>query len=147
MAKLPTVGTSGSTLPVQSSTPPFLQTREQRAAAMEARRSQEAAIQEVPQVPAPVAAKNIVVPAEITGESMDQHQDDDTKDISKRKRGYEITDSQVLYAANPNLFKLVPNYRNITQAIKLGFKLPGVRILSQITDQENFGSDEESEEQ
>lgn len=49
-------------------------------------------------------------------------------DAKKRSRGFEVVDADALYAANPHLLKLVPDYRKIRSALKLGFVLPGVII-------------------
>lgn len=60
---------------------------------------------------------------------------------AKRKRNYEIVDAQALYTLNPNLFKLVPDYKKISSAIKLGFPLPGIQMLEGDETQETEGEE------
>ena len=50
---------------------------------------------------------------------------------AKRKRNYEIVDAEALYALNPKLFKLVPDYKKISSAIKLGCPLPGIQMIEE----------------
>lgn len=45
----------------------------------------------------------------------------------KRLKDFDVTDLNALAAFNPHLVKLVPNTTAIRQALKLGFKLPGVQ--------------------
>lgn len=69
--------------------------------------------------------------------AQEEPEDEDTEGLpprsefdapEKHKRDYEVIDADVLYRFNPNLFKLTPNFKKITQAIKLGFELPGVKM-------------------
>ena len=52
-------------------------------------------------------------------------------EVKKKKRNYEIVDAEALYALNPKLFKLVPDYKKISSAIKLGFPLPGIQMIEE----------------